>query len=133
MTGTRGLEQNRATMKKIVDIFNSGDFSEVNLIFSPDYIDHQKPPGMEINGPDEFKQIVTDARGSLRKLEVTIEDLITEQDKVVGRLHWHLIDLAGKTIDRETIDILRLVDDQVVEHWGAEAWRIEKNSAEQAR
>ena len=133
MTGTRGLEQNRATMKKIVEIFNTGDFADVNLIFSPNYIDHQKPLDMDLNGPDEFKQIVMDTRGSLRELQVTIEDLIAEEDKVVGWLHWHLIDLAGKTIDRETIDILRFADDQVVEHWGAEAWRIEKNSAEQAR
>ena len=116
-------EQNKAILKKIVDIFNTGDLSEVDLIFSPGYIDHQKPPKMDIDGPEEFKQIVTDLRESLRKLDVMIEDLISEDDKVVGRLHWHLIDLAGKEIHRETIEILRFVDGQVVEHWGAEAWR----------
>ena len=120
-------------MKKIVDIFNTGDLSDVDLIFSADYIDHQSPAGMKINGPNEFKQIVMDSRGSLRTLEVTIEDLIAEEDKVVARLHWHLTDLDGKEIDRETIDILRFVNNQVVEHWGAEAWRTEKNSADQAR
>ena len=132
MTSSHRINHNRATMKKIVEIFNTGDFADINLIFSPNYIDHQKPLHMDLNGPDEFKQIVMDTRGSLRELQVTIEDLITEEDKVVGRLHWHLIDLAGKTIDRETIDILRLVNDQVMEHWGAEAWRSEKSSAEQA-
>ena len=125
MNSNQRSNQNTAIMKKIVDIFNTGDFAEVALIFSADYIDHQKPPGMEIDGPDEFKQIVMDARGSLRKLEVTIKDLIAEEDKVVARLHWHIIDLAGKKIDRETIDILRFADSQVVEHWGAEAWRTE--------
>lgn len=118
---------NKAIMKKIVAVFNTGDFSEVDLIFSTDYIDHQKPPGMEIDGPDEFKQIVMNTRGSVRNIQVTIEDLISEGDKVVGRLGWHIIDGAGKEIRRGTIDILRVVDGQVVEHWGAEAWRTEKS------
>jgi predicted ester cyclase len=116
---------NKATMQKIVDIFNSGDLSEVELIFSPDYVDHQRPSDLELTGPAEFKAIVEGIRQSLRAVTVTIEDLIGEADKVVGRLQWDLIDLTGKAIRRETIDILRLVNGQVVEHWGAEAWRIE--------
>ena len=115
-------------MKKIVEIFNTGDLSEVDLIFSPDYIDHQRPPKMDIDGPDEFKQIVMNARHSVFDLKVTMEDLVAEEDKVVGRLQWHITDRDGKTIDRETIDILRFVNGQVVEHWGAEAWRTEKCS-----
>jgi predicted ester cyclase len=106
-------------------MFNTGDVSGVDLIFSPNYIDHQKPPGMEIDGPDEFRQIVTNARQSLRELTVTIEDLIAEEDRVAGRLHWQMIDRAGKEINRETLEILRFANGQVVEHWGAEAWRRE--------
>lgn len=116
----------KTIMQKIVAIFNTGDMSEVDLIFSPDYVDHQKPPGMEIDGPGEFKQIVTDARQSVQKLVISIEDLIAESDKVAARLRWHIIDLTGKEIHRETIDILHLESDRVVEHWGAEAWRMEK-------
>jgi predicted SnoaL-like aldol condensation-catalyzing enzyme len=125
MTDSHRSNQNKAIMKKLVDIFNSGDLSDLDLIFSPDYIDHQRPPGMDINGPSEFKQIVMNIRQSVQKLKVTIEDLIAEDDKVVGRLQWHITDLAGKTINRETIDILRFVNGQMVEHWGAEAWRTE--------
>jgi predicted SnoaL-like aldol condensation-catalyzing enzyme len=114
-------------MGKIVNIFNTGDLSEVDSIFSPAYIDHQRPLGMEIDGPNEFKQLVMDTRSSLRELKVTIADLISEKDKVVGRLGWHIIDLIGKEINRETIDILRFDNGQVVEHWGTEAWRTEKS------
>ena len=112
-------------MKKIVDIFNTGDLLDVDSIFSPNYIDHQKPTGIEINGSNEFKQIVMDTRQSIRSLKVTIEDLIAEHDTVAGRLQWHIVDQGGKEIQRETMDILRFENGQVVEHWGAEAWRFE--------
>lgn len=121
----KSLDHNRAIMKRIVSIFNTGDLSDVDLIFPPDYIDHQRPLGMEIDGSDEFKQIVIHTRQYVRKLNVTIEDLIGEDDKVVGRLGWQITDLAGKTIHRETIDILRFVNGKVIEHWGAEAWKTE--------
>jgi predicted SnoaL-like aldol condensation-catalyzing enzyme len=125
MAENNRLDQHRAVLKKIVGIFNTGDLSEVHVIFSPDYVDHQRPTGMDIDGPDEFKQIVVDAKTSLLELKVTIEDLIAENDKVVARLQWHSTDLAGKKMNRETLDILRFVDGQVVEHWGAEAWASE--------
>lgn len=128
MTDSHRSNENKAILNRIVDIFNTGDLYKVDLIFSPDYIDHQKPLGMDIDGPNEFKQIVTNARQSLRELTVTIEDLIAEEDKVAGRLRWHIIDLAGNEIHRETLEILRFVSGQVVEHWGAEAWRKEKSS-----
>jgi predicted SnoaL-like aldol condensation-catalyzing enzyme len=133
MTHRNRLNEHKVALKKIVEIFNTGDLSEVNVIFSPDYIDHQKPPGLDVNGPDEFKQIVMGARTSLLKLKVTIEDLIAEDDKVVARLQWHSTDLVGKKIDRETIDILRFVNGQVVEHWGAETWTSENSSRDQVQ
>lgn len=107
-------------MEKIVAIFNAGDLLDVDLIFSPDSIDHQRPPDMEINGPDEFRQIVMNIGQSAQDLKVTIEDLIGERDKVAGRLRWHIVDSAGTEISRETIDILRFEDGQVIERWGAE-------------
>lgn len=119
--------ENKKAMKKIVDAFSTGDISEVDLIFSPDYIDHQndkdRSEGIIVDGPAEFKQIVTGARKSLPNLNVTIEDIFTEEDKVVARLQWHSTDSDGKKIERETIEILRLLDGKVAEHWGAEEWR----------
>lgn len=73
-------------LEKIVDIFNKGDVSEVESIFSPHYIDHQKPEWLTVDGPEEFKQIVQSARKSLPNLTVTIEDTITEANKIVARL-----------------------------------------------
>jgi predicted SnoaL-like aldol condensation-catalyzing enzyme len=42
-----------------------------------------------------------------------------------ARLRWHHIEADGTVVERETIDIIRSVDGQAVEHWGAEVFRRE--------
>ncbi len=125
MVTNERLDENKSATKKMVEIFNTGDFSDVHLLFSSDYVDHQRPPWMNVTGSEEFKQIVTLARTSLPNLKVSLEDLIAEHDTVVVRLNSHSINSTGKKIERETIDILRFAHGQAVEHWGAEAWTSE--------
>lgn len=108
-------------MEKVVHIFNTGDLSEVDALFSPEYLDHQKPPYISVNGPEEFKQIVVGARKSMVNLKVTIEDFVCEDTKIVARLRWH-----SSNVDRETIDILHIKNGQFTEHWGAETWSSAK-------
>ena len=120
-------------MKKIVDIFTTGDLSEVNLVIAPDYLDHQGLVGINIRGQEGFSQVVMAGRKGLPNLYVVIEDLIAEDDKVVTRLQWHSTDSVGKKIDRETIDILRFVNGQAVEHWGAKSWTSESSASDHAQ
>lgn len=117
----------KEALEKIVEIFNSGDTSYVESIFSPSYIDHQKPEWLKVDSLEEFRQIVLGARKSLPNLKVTIEDSIEENNKIVARLQWHSVDDSGKRVDRETIDILYFVDGKAVEHWGAESWSSRNN------
>ncbi len=107
----------RDLLEKVVMIFNTGDLSEVDTIFSPNYIDHQKPPHITVDGPEEFKLIVKGSRRS-EPFNVDILDVIEGQGKIVARLHWWGND-RGTEIDRETIEILRIEDGLIVEHWGA--------------
>ena len=41
------------------------------------------------------------------------------------RLRWHGIDRAGRTVTRETLELLRFADGRLIEHWGAELFRRE--------
>ena len=106
----------------IVAIFNSGDLSEVDAIFAADYVDHQRPAGLNLDGPDEFKQIVRGARDGLRNLKVTIVDTVADESKVAARLHWEGTTATGQHIERETIELLHVRNGKVAEYWGAEAW-----------
>lgn len=125
------MNQNKSIMRRVVETFNTGDISSVDEIFSSSYIDHQndqnRASNIKVDGPEEFKQIVTGARKSLPNLKITIEDMFADGDKIVGRLQWYSIDSTSKKVERETIDILLIVDGKISEHWGAEEWNTSSN------
>jgi predicted SnoaL-like aldol condensation-catalyzing enzyme len=116
-----GTDLNLLLLQQVVTMFNTGDTVNAWLVFSPDYVDHQKPAFIDTDGPEEFAAIVALARRSLPNLQVSIEDVIVEGDKLRARLRWHSPDALGRTLDRETIETLRFSNGRVAEHWGAEA------------
>jgi predicted ester cyclase len=67
-------------------------------------------------------------RSAFPDVRATIDDLIAEGDKVVVRSTWHGshkgdffgIPPTGKDFTLTAIDIVRVVDGKVVEHWGNE-------------
>lgn len=116
----------KSALDQIIEIFNTGNTAQVESLFSSNYIDHQRPNFITVDGPEEFKQIVQLARKSLTTLTVTIEETTIDEDKLIARLHWTSIDLQGKKKERETIDTLRFVNGQIIEHWGEEIFNSDK-------
>jgi hypothetical protein len=68
------------------------------------------------------------ARANSGELRVRVKDLIAGTDRVALRLHWQgnlpveSPNSAGRAFDRETLDIIRFANGQMIEHWGAELW-----------
>ena len=61
---------NKATMKRIVDIFSTGDVSQLDAVIAPEYLDHQGLGGGAMRGQAGFRQVVTVARAALPDLQV---------------------------------------------------------------
>jgi len=118
---------NRKLLDAIVQMFATGDLSEARAVFAPDYIDHQGLGETQIRGAEGFRRVVTAARAAFVTLDVRVEDVISEGDKLAARIHWRgtrrepSAGMLG-AVDRETIELLRFRDAQVVEHWGARLW-----------
>ena len=108
-----------AVLRKMVEMFATGDVSALRAVVSDDYHDHQGLYGMAVRGTDGFRQVVEAARAEIVGLTVTIADLIADADAAAARLRWRGVSPSGASVDRQTIDIVRTRDGRAVEHWGA--------------
>lgn len=118
-------EQNKAVLRRIVEeVFNQGKLGTADEL-GAGYIEHSPIPGQG-PGIEGFKQMVQMFRGAFPDLRVTLEDLIAEGDRVVGRMttsgthKGQFMGLAptGKRFTVSEIHILRIANGKVLEHWG---------------
>jgi predicted SnoaL-like aldol condensation-catalyzing enzyme len=118
------MDDTKAVMRKMVQMFATGDLAALDSVVSTNYVDHQGIDGRELRGREGFGDLV---RAVLAPhgtaLRVTIEDLIGDGDRAAARLRWHHTGEDGSVVERETIDIIRSTKGLAVEHWGAEVTR----------
>jgi hypothetical protein len=105
--------------------FSAGEVEAARALFSEDYLDHQRPDGSDLVGPDEFTAVVADARHSLGELAVRVASPVTWAGELcVAVLAWRGRDRSGVVVERETVEALRLdATGKVAEHWGLEVRR----------
>jgi predicted ester cyclase len=66
-----------------------------------------------------LKAQIEEARGSIKNLALTIEDVVETSDTVWARSKATGIDpRSGKAVAIDVVDICRFVDGKLVEHWG---------------
>jgi predicted ester cyclase len=105
------------------ELFNQGNLAVADELISPTFNNHAAPGAPP--GPASFKQLVTFYRSAFPDARFTIEDLLSDDDKVVmrntfsGTQHGPFMGIAptGKRVSQEQIHIVRVVNGQVVEHW----------------
>ena len=113
-----------AAARAIIDILATGDLDAVSSAVAEGYIDHQGLGDVEIRGRHGFRRVVAAVHTS-SDVRIRIEDVVAAEDKAALRLGWHGINRAGRTVTRETLDLLRFADGRLIEHWGAELFRRE--------
>ena len=106
-------------MNAMINMFATGDLSEIDATVSSEYLDHQGLGGETIHGVDGFAAVVAAARTGYQVLEVIIEDLISEGDRAAARIRWRGVRNSGETVDRQTLDMVRIQHRKAIEHWGA--------------
>jgi hypothetical protein len=113
-----------AAARAIIDILATGDLDAVSSAVAEEYVDHQGLGDVEVRGLHGFRQVVEAVHKS-SDVRVTIQDLVAVEDKAALRLRWHGTNNAGRTVTRETLELLRFADGRLIEHWGAELFRRE--------
>ena len=121
-----GLEDTKAVVRRVVDeMWNRADPAAVEELIAPDMVEHGAF-GSGTGGREDARDTIGRFRAAFPDLVLEAEDLIAEGDRVV--LHWtgsgtHEgefmgVPPSGARITARGLDIYRVVDGRVVEHWG---------------
>lgn len=116
-------EANRTLHERYIKEMNQENFDFLDEYLAPTYVMHGA--GVEIEGPDAFKDYVKTMTSAFSNLERRVEDIIATADRVVTR--WsgrarHTGEFAGiPPTNREVtitgIIISRIENGRVVEEW----------------
>jgi predicted ester cyclase len=126
---TAETASNKTTFGRLHDAMNTCDVKLVSTmideVVEPDLLFHAPVP-VGANGVQALKQVMALLLRVYPDLHVTVEDLIAEGDKVVGRTtvtgthrgEYMGIQPTGKSVTYNEIFIFRFVAGRVAEIWG---------------
>lgn len=120
------IEENKMIARRFNEAIQSywrdGSFDALEALVAPDFVHHG--PGLP---PDMagLKQMLPAFRTAFPDLEITIEEIIVEGDKVFDRATWRAthqdelmgIPPTGKQVTVQEMHIARIADGKVVERW----------------
>src|SRR5664280_909752 len=121
----RSTMDHAATVRRLYDLLSAGDVDGFGECLADDFVEHEETPGLAPTkeGVKAFFRMYLAAFPDLR---LNAEDVLASGDKVVARLRatgthqggFMGIPATGKRVDVQLIDIFRLGDGLVREHWG---------------
>jgi steroid delta-isomerase-like uncharacterized protein len=120
-------EQNKALFRRFAEqLATQGNLSVIDELVALDFVEHEPlPPGVPASR-EGVKQLFSMLGSGFPDLQITFHDMIAEGDKVVAIMTWsgtHKgefmgIPATGKPVSFQVIDIVRIADGKLVEHWG---------------
>jgi predicted ester cyclase len=117
--------QPKDVVRRFVDEYQTGaDDRAFQELLHPDVLDHSRPPGIA-PGAEGVRQQFDGFRAALSGFRAEILDMIAEGDRVVTRkvfrgTHdgpFQGIEPTGRDVEIHVIDIVRVADGRIVEHW----------------
>lgn len=108
--------------------FNQGRLEIADELTHPESVEHQAmAPGIPTTpGPEGVRRVISSLRRAFPDFHLEIEDTAVDGDKVWVRMTgtgtndgpFMGHEPTGRAMRTEVFDVLRVVDGQIVEHWG---------------
>jgi predicted ester cyclase len=117
--------QNKALISRFIDEYQTGgDERALRRTVHPDVVDHSRPPGIS-SGIDGVREQFDGFRAAFSGFRATVLHQVAEGDLVVthkvftGRHDGEFagVPATGRDVEIVVMDIVRIADDRVVEHW----------------
>jgi predicted ester cyclase len=118
-------ERNKAIVRRFVDGYQTGgDETVFDESIHPRLVDRSRPPGIA-EGPEGVRQQFAGFRAAFDGFRATILQQVAEDDLVVTRKVFHGthageflgIPPTGRDVEIAVIDIVRIEDERIAEHW----------------
>jgi steroid delta-isomerase-like uncharacterized protein len=121
-------DENKALVRRwFEEVWNKGNADAINELFAADGIAHglSDESGEPLRGPAHFKVFHDTFRKAFPDIVVTVEDTISEGDKVAARCTVRgqhageglRIAASNKPIEISGMTIVRIRDGQIIEGW----------------
>jgi steroid delta-isomerase-like uncharacterized protein len=119
------LENKQLIIKYFEEVWNSGKLEVLDEIISPAYINHNPGMANPVHGPEGLKPIVSWIRQAFPDLKYVIENMVVSETQVAVHTTMHgthtgdFFGLAptNKAIKVSQMQIERIVNNKIVEHW----------------
>ncbi|KMO42397.1 hypothetical protein VQ03_10790 [Methylobacterium tarhaniae] len=119
------IDANKVLARAYFAAFLERDEAWWQRTIAPDFVRHDPGLNFEVRGPEGVRRLGEVLHGGVSEMKLPIDEVIAEGDRVLVRLRFrgrHTGDLmglpaSGRSIDIAVMDLFRIVDGRLVEHW----------------
>ncbi len=116
---------NKTTLRRLIEELNNRNYDIIDELVAPDFVEHEELPGMP-TGREGMRQLFQMMHAAFPDLQVVAQDILADGDKVVMRAQFagthqgEFMDIpaTNKQVAFNVIDIFRIAENKLVEHWG---------------
>jgi steroid delta-isomerase-like uncharacterized protein len=120
-------DKEKAIVCQVYNLVNAGNLAGLDAFISDDLVDHNAAPG-QAPGLEGFRQSLNRLRTAFPDLNITVNDLVAEGDKVSDRLTirgtqrgaFLGVPPSGRQVSFESMHIYRFDEGKIVEVWHIE-------------
>jgi len=122
-TGSQN-DVNIANNLKVYKAIETGDVSAIDTLIASDAIDHDGPHGTDIKGRDSIVKMLGDMHNQVKDLKIDVISSAANGDYIFTLVHVtgttadSSMGMPGKSIDEKAVDVVKLKDNKMMEHWG---------------